>query len=358
VTSHTKGWSRDALLASQVWFGIDSATRMIYKRDRGIDELMELEFAFMRKHQETHFLDGAKKLGIIDWPHPQLAAGYHCLSNMVGGIETGYLDEGHRAWIFYYPPDSYAGSPTLPTPMAAAVDMELHWQNFRAWHANNGVLLSNPRLRVVITDMMADGGPYNACFFEEADHDLSEDERLVIDYSIETPLPGPVPTWAEEAWPLERRSTALRKYNAEYAVGGFAQIEVMQGPVVATEIAERSFTQNFVAWSRSLMREFGLDEEKDPVRRVSALFRRTFGVIGDEFAELEGEDSVLLDHTYSRLRVPQYEGWETLPRRIEEAIARAWTTVARSVDADVVVTVERSRSEGEGSTHWRFAPRS
>jgi hypothetical protein len=357
MTLHTRGWSRDAVLASQVWFGIDSATRMIYKRDRGIDELMELEFAFMRKHQETHFLDGAKKLGIIDWPHPQLAAGYHCLSNMVGGIETGYLDEGDRAWIFYYPPDSYAGSPTLPTPMAAAVDLEVHYQNFRAWHANNGILLGNPRLRVVITDMMADGGPFNACFFEEADHDLSEDERLVIDYSIESPLPGPVPAWAEEAWPQERRSNALRKYNAEYAVGGFAQIEMLKGRTVAAEMAEKSFAINFVAWSRALLGEFELDGEKDPVRRVAALFQRTFGVIGDEFTELEDGDSIVLDHTFSRLRVPQYEGWAILPRYIEDAIARAWSTVARSVDADVVVTVERSRAEGEASTHWRFASR-
>jgi hypothetical protein len=358
VTVHTKGWTREALLASQVWFGIDSCTRMVYKRDLGIDELLELEFAFMRKHQETHFLDGAKKLGIIDWPHPQLAAAYHCLSNMVGGIETGYLDDGDKAWIFYYPPDAYAGSPTLPTPMAAAVDLEVHYRNFRAWHANNGVLLGNPRLRVVITDMIANGGPYNACYFEEADHDLTEEERLVIDYSIDSPLPGPVPTWAEEAWPAERRSAALRKYNAEYAVGGFAQIEILKGKGVAAEIAEKSLVMNFVAWSRTLLGEFDLDKETDALRRVAALFQRTFGVIGDEFSEVESKGSILLDHTFSRLSVPQFNGWATLPRYIEDAVARAWTTVARAVDADVVVSVERSKSDGEDSTLWRFASRS
>jgi hypothetical protein len=357
VTVHTKGWSREALLASQVWFGIDSCTRMLYKRDFGIEELLELEFTFMRKHQETHFIDGAKKLGIFDWPHARLAAAYHCLSNMVGGLETGYLEDGDRAWIFYYPPLAYAGSPTLATPMAAAVDLDVLYANLRAWHANNGILLGNPRLRVVVTDLILNGGPFDALYFEEADHDLAEEERLVIDYSIESPLPGPVPAWAEEAWPEERRSAALRKYNAEYAVGGFAQIEVLKGKVVAADMAEKSFGMNFVSWSRALLGEFELDKERDPVRRVASLFRQTFGIIGDEFSELESDGSILLDHGFSRLSVPQFDGWATVPHYIEDAIARAWTTVARAVDADVVVSVDRSRSDGEVSTLWRFASR-
>ncbi|SEP54545.1 hypothetical protein, partial [Amycolatopsis saalfeldensis] len=52
-------WSRDASLSSQVWFGMDAATRGIVHDRWGFDALVELEFKFLRTHQEAHFLDGA-----------------------------------------------------------------------------------------------------------------------------------------------------------------------------------------------------------------------------------------------------------------------------------------------------------
>ena len=134
-------WSKEARLSSQVWFGMDAATRFILFRRWGYEPTIELEFTFMRKHQLTHFIDGATKLGLMDDPHPQLCAKYHCLSNLLGGIDMGYRDDGDRAWVFYMPPHFGGAGPLLPSPSIPALPVDIMTANFRAWHANNGPLL-------------------------------------------------------------------------------------------------------------------------------------------------------------------------------------------------------------------------
>ena len=348
-------WSREARLSSQIWFGMDVATRFILFNRWGKQPTYDLEFEFMRKHQLTHFLDGTKKLGIEKHPHHVLAAEYHCLSNLLGGLDMGFQDDGDRAWVFYMPPSAFAGSPLLATPAAPKVPAEIMVQNFKAWHANNGVLLGNDRLRFVATDLMFAGGPYDAGYWEEASRPLAPDERLIIKFGQERGRPGPPPNLGSALWPQARRDSALRKYNAEYAIGGFAEITKHRGLAEAVIIAEESHQAVFLAWSRILLNEFKIEEPRSDVR-VATLMRKSFELIQDEFEEQREQTSVALLHKKSRLRVPQYPGWETMPIEIEQAFARAWTVISRAVGDPVKVTIEASRSSGAPATVWRFKP--
>lgn len=347
-------WSKDALLSSRVWFGMDSATRGIVHDRSGFDALVKLEFKFLRTHQEAHFIDGATKLGLMDWEFPQLCAAYHCLSNLMGGLDQGYCDEGDRAWVFYMPPHAYTGSPTLPSSMGTYLKPEIMVANFRAWHANNGVLLGDKRLRFVATDLVFAGGPYDAGYFEFADRPLREDERLVVKLGEERGRPGPPPLLGPAEWPQARKDMALRKYNAEYAVGGLAEIERAWGMDEAVLIAEASHRSVFVSWARHLVDQFGLETIEHSLTRFATLFQKTFELVGDRLEIVDdGKDKLIIHHS-SRLSLPQYSNWEALPRVIEEAFGRAWSVVSRAVGEEIAVTIEESRSDGAAATVWRL----
>lgn len=341
-------WSSDARLASQVWFGLSAANRWHVIDTYGEAAALELEFDFMRRHQEAHFLDGAEKLGILDQPHPALCAQYHALSNQLGGLDMGYTEVGDRAFVYYLPPQGLAGSPLLPSPGVAAASAEFMIANMKAWHANNGVMLGNPRLRFVVTDIVCAGGPWDAGYFEEADEDLDPSRRLERRLDIVTPDPGPPPALRPDDWPQARRDIALKKYSAEYAMMGLAEVARRFGMGAAVELAERSCRSVFLSWARFLVEEFAI-AEGDATSRTAELFQRCFELLGDQFTREDDGGTVSLRHTKTRLSIPQY-GWPTPPREIESAIARAWTTISRVVDKEVVLSVE-----GDGETVWRFS---
>ncbi|MFC7397882.1 hypothetical protein ACFQU1_11850 [Chelatococcus sp. GCM10030263] len=348
-------WSKEARLSSQVWFCMDAATRFILFERWGREATVELEFQFMRQHQLTHFLDGVQKLNLMSDPHPQLCAKYHCLSNLLGGIDMGYRDEGERAWVFYMPPHFAGASPLLPGPATPAVPIDIMMANFKAWHANNGVLLGNDRLRFVATDLIFAGGPFDAGYWDEAPRPLGPDERLEIRLGEVRGRPGPPPELGVATWPQERRNKALRKYNAEYGIGGLAEIARRRTMEEAVIIGEASHRAVFVSWARHLIEEFGIKETR-PGARTADLFQKSFELLQDEFdRHAEGKDQLLV-HKRTRLSVPQYENWQVPPRPIEEAFARAWTVVSRAVGDPVEVSIVQSRSEGADHTIWRLRP--
>ena len=100
-------WSPHAVLAHRLWFGLDAANRFALLKRWGTAKTAELEFAFLRRHQETYFLDGLRKLGLDGLPHHVASARYHVLSNILGGLDVAYLEEDDRAWTFYLPPSAF-----------------------------------------------------------------------------------------------------------------------------------------------------------------------------------------------------------------------------------------------------------
>ncbi|MFC7397878.1 hypothetical protein ACFQU1_11830 [Chelatococcus sp. GCM10030263] len=349
-------WSPVARLASSIWFGMDSANRWIFINKFGVTETARLEFEFLRKHQEAHFLDGSAKLGLLDHPDHVRCAMYHCLSNLLGGLDMGYQgDNGDgKAWVFYFAPQAYATGPLQPTSAHSAVPIEVVLRTFEAWHANNGPVLGNDRLFFTLTDLIQAGGPYDAGYFSEAPGPVPPDKRYVIRLGEERGIPGSPPALGPAEWPQGRRDGALRKYSAEYALGGLAQIAQFKGMDVAIDIAEHSHRDVFVAWARPLAAEWKIDRKASPERQVSWFFEQCFGLLGDTFTTIEDGRDVLLKHDRTRLRVPQYPGWEYPPADIERAFARAWAVISRSIGPEVLVHVEQSRSEGAEATVWRF----
>lgn len=350
-------WSDDARLASSIWFGMDASTRWAFIKRYGIAECAQLEFDFLRKHQEAHFLDGSKKLGLESYPDHVRCAMYHTLSNMLGGLSMGFQDDDGdgKAWIFYLPPSSYATGPLHPTSAHGAVPSEVVLRTFEAWQANNGPVLGNDRLTFTLTDLVQAGGPYDAGYFSEASRPVTAAERYVIDLDQESGTPGPPPPLGASQWPVARREAALRKYSAEYAIGGLAQIAQIKGMAATVEIAEESHRDIVVAWIRPLAQIFQVPDADHPARRVAQIFARTFGVLDDVFDWVSDGEMTILRHARTRLTVPQYDAWTYPPRAIEEAFANAWTVASRAIGPKVIVSVEASRSQDADATVWRFA---
>jgi hypothetical protein len=309
----------------------------------------------MRKHQETYFLDGARKLGLLDEPHYKLAAKYHVLSNWLGGVDTAYAedDEG-RAWYVQYPPLAWGASPVAPGPGILAVPSSVIIESIRAWEANNGVLLGNDRLRFTVTDLATSGGPYDAGYFDEAPRALRPEERLRVALDSARFTPGPRLELGVDVWPDERRNAALRKFSAQYALGSLAHIAEFAGIDEAAEIGRLAMTGLFVSWSRPLLAIFSI-HEPDPLLRTARLLKRSFELLGDELTLERERRAVTLVHHKTRLSVPEYPGWEVPPVENERSLAQAWTTVSRAVGAeDVSVHVARSRSQEARATEWLF----
>lgn len=349
-------WSQDARLASNFWFGMDATTRWSYISRYSITECAQLEFDFLRKHQEAHFVDGSAKLGLADFPDHVRCAMYHTLSNLLGGLDMGFRDdEGDgKAWVYYLPPQAYASGPLHPTSAHQAVPGELVLRTFEAWQSNNGVVLGNDRLFFTLTDCIQFGGAYDAGYFSEAAEPIGPDQRYVIDFEQRSPAPGPPPELSIGAWPIARREAALRKYSAEYALGGIAQIAAIKGFDAAIEIAEESYRNLLVAWIRFLTKHFDVDTALPPAQRLAVVFERIFGVLDDEFESVQDDQDWTLRHVRTRLSTPQYDGWEFPPRAVEEAWGRAWRVASRAVGPEIAVTVDQSRSEGAEATVWRF----
>src|ERR1044071_5983635 len=133
----------------------------------------ELVFRTFRRQQLARFLPGLRKLGLDKLPHAVACAQYHYLSNQVGGVKVEYVYESDRkAWV-RYPPPRWIWSGTaicgVPTEVSRAM---LH-----AWHANNGVVLGNPRLGFVCTGQTVDGQPGLEGYYIEYESDTAPAER-------------------------------------------------------------------------------------------------------------------------------------------------------------------------------------
>ncbi len=350
----TQDYSERTKRALNFFFAHDNSTRFVIIRRHGWEAARNLECYFLKKHQETHFIDGATKLGIMNEPHPVLCAKYHCLSNWLGGIDMGFYDDyrnSGKAYVSYMTPDCSIGSPFLPSPATWTVPMEMMIAIY-TWHARNGKFLNNDRLYFCLTDHVQAGGPYHMGYFAEDDHALEPWERLRFEPGTATIEPGPPPDLSDE-WPLARREAALEKYNGEYVLGGFAQTALMLGEDESIAIAERSHFANVVQWVRPFTVDLGWTGDT-PVTRYADLFCKIWGLIGDKFDVHTENGDVFVENTKTRLYTPQYVGWEYPPRRLEEAFARAWTAASRAVGPGVEVSVVKSRMDGDEHTIWRF----
>lgn len=201
---------------------------------RGRDDAAELVFRTFRRQQLEKFLPGLEKLGLRALPHAVACAQYHYLSNDLGGVHVEYMYESDRkAWVRYVPPRWIWDGTAI-----CAVPSEVSRAMLRGWHANNGVLLGNPRLRFVCTRQTTDGQPGLEGYYEEADHDLEPEERLHFAPGEEGPDfdPGRAPRVDAATWPPERLARAARNYAMTYVRTILRELVALFGPAEATHL--------------------------------------------------------------------------------------------------------------------------
>ena len=181
----------------------------------GAARAAEVVFRTFRRQQLARFAPGLKKLGLDKLPHAVACAQYHYLSNQVGGVKVEYVFESDKkAWV-RYPPPRWIWSGTA----ICGIPSEVSRAMLQGWHANNGVVLGNPRLGFVCTGQTVDGQPGLEGYYKEWDHDLAPEERLQFSPGERCPpfqaefaprLPGN--TWPEERlrWSTSPRSCLKR----------------------------------------------------------------------------------------------------------------------------------------------------
>jgi hypothetical protein len=258
--------------------GIDALSELFHRYLTGLILAMVVELGegrtadvmkgLFRRQQGERFLPGLKKLGLSDEPDAVACAKYHFLSNHVGGVSVAYIAESDtKAWIRYLPPrwifDGTAIA-AIPTQVARA----MLW----GWHANNGVLLGNPRLGFVCTGQTMDGAPGLEGYYIEEDRILEPDERLRFRFGESCPAIdyGALPTLDNQQWPNERLNKAARNYAMDYIRNIVPVMCEQLGPLVAQGVLYRTGRQIGMQYSESIRTTLGLE---NPAEVLGALFR-------------------------------------------------------------------------------------
>ncbi|MEO1660970.1 MAG: hypothetical protein AAFR51_08280 [Pseudomonadota bacterium] len=211
-------------------------------------------FHLFRRQHEAKFLSSFEKLGLSDQPHAIACAKYHVLSNGIGGVAVDYMEEGPRkAWVrFRYPRWMYAG------PAICGIPIEAGRGFLHGWYAQNGVSLNNPRLGFVCVSEDVTG-QYGLCgYFKEYDHELSQDDRLVLAPGERPPAfdPSLQPQPPAQAWSAERLAKANRNYAMEYIRNGLQALIHVLGPDAAKAHAKHAARltglQNYAALANAV----------------------------------------------------------------------------------------------------------
>ncbi len=270
--------------------GIDALNELFHRYLTGLILAMVVELGegktanvmkgLFRRQQAERFLPGLKKLGLSDEPDAVACAKYHFLSNHVGGVSVAYIAESDtKAWIRYLPPrwifDGTAIA-AIPTQVARA----MLW----GWHANNGVLLGNPRLGFVCTGQTMDGAPGLEGYYIEEDRILEPDERLRFRFGESCPAIdyGALPKLDNQQWPNERLNKAARNYAMDYIRNIVPVMCEQLGPLVAQGVLYRTGRQIGMQYSESVRTTLGLE---NPAEVLGALFRAQ----GDQVSVRENE---------------------------------------------------------------------
>src|SRR5699024_7138770 len=192
----------------------------------------ELVYEIFSKQREEKFLPGLKKLNLDQLPHAVAAAQYHYLSNHIGGVSVEYMPESDNKARIRYSPPRWIWSGTALCGIAPEISTAM----LRGWHAQNGLMLNNPRLGFVCTKQTVDGQSGLEGYYYEYKHDLQPHERLRFAREEEAPLfdQTKAPTLPTTEWPKERLAKAHRNYAMEYMRTSYQVAFSLGGPIEAT----------------------------------------------------------------------------------------------------------------------------
>ncbi|SDS40991.1 hypothetical protein [Bradyrhizobium canariense] len=313
----------------------------------GASRTSEVVFRTFRRQQLSRFLPGLKKLGLDKLPHAVACAQYHYLSNQVGGVKVEYvLESDRKAWV-RYPPPRWIWSGTA----ICGIPSEVSRAMLRGWHANNGVVLGNPRLGFVCTGQTVDGQPGLEGYYKEWDHDLAPEERLQFSPG-ETCPPFDVdaaPKLPENSWPNERLQKVLRNYAMEYITSILPETIAVLGPEEGGHLAGAA---------ARLVGMHTFDEVSKLLGGVGE------GVAG--FAEMltrlsagQGDDAAgAIDGGIATVRQTTWRLMQDRPQlspRVFDAWNELWIGAALAHDRFLEIEMTKRRDRDDPCWEWRIA---
>jgi hypothetical protein len=306
----------------------------------------EVVFRTFRRQQLARFLPGLKKLGLDQLPHAVAWAQYHYLSNQVGGVKVEYVYENDRkAWV-RYPPPRWIWSGTAICGIPSDVSRAM----LRGWHANNGVVLGNPRLGFVCTGQTVDGQPGLEGYYKEWDRDLAPEERLVFAPDERCPpfRPELAPRLPATAWPEERLRKVLRNYAMEYITSILPETIAVLGSEKGGDLAGAA------------ARLVGMQIFDDVAATLGGIETGAVGFAAAfaRLARAQDDDAEL--HVDGRCATVRQTSWRLMEQRdalapaVFDAWNELWVGAALAHDRFMRVDVLERRDRGDACWTWRF----
>ena len=309
----------------------------------------DVVFRTFRRQQLARFRPGLRKFGLDALPHAVACAQYHYLSNQVGGVKVEYVYETDRkAWV-RYPPPRWIWSGTAICGIPSEVSRAMLW----GWHANNGPVLSNPRLGFVCTGQTVDGQPGLEGYYREYDHDLAPEERLQFSPGEECPPfdPALAPVLPSDAWPEARLRKVLRNYAMEYITSILPEAIAALGPAEGGRlagIAARLVGMHCFDETAAILG--GVAPGPEGFARYLVRLARCQG--DDATIGREGDGWIVRQTTWLLMRER-----ENLPRETFEAWNELWIGAALAHDRFLRIDVTNRRDLGDDAWEWRIACR-
>ena len=313
----------------------------------GKREAAQVVFRTFRRQQLARFLPGLKKLGLDTLPHAVACAQYHYLSNQVGGVKVEYIYESdQKAWVRYPPPRwIWWGTAICGIPSEVSRAMLL------GWHANNGVVLGNPRLRFVCTGQTVDAQPGLEGYYQECDRDLAPEERLHF-------APGEIcppfraedaPLLSSDTWPEERLKKVLRNYAMDYITNILPEVMAVLGP------AEGGYVAGTAA------RQIGMHKFDDMAKILGGVApgAEGFAAFLVRIAQAQGDDAQL--HEAEDGWIVRQSTWRLMREHdhvapeIFDAWTEIWAGAALAHDRYVDVDIVKRRDRGDPAWEWRIS---
>jgi hypothetical protein len=314
---------------------------------RGADDAAELVFRIFRGQQLEKFLPGLEKLGLRGLPDAVACAQYHYLSNDVGGVRVEYMVESDRkAWVRYVPPRwIYDGATICAVPSAITRAI------LRGWHANNGVLLGNPRLGFVCTKMTTDGQPGLEGYYEEADRPLAPEERLRFAPDEDGPDfdPGRAPSLDSATWPPERLARAMRNYAMTYVRTMLPELVDLFGPDEARRLGGITGRLIGMQYYATTAERLGI---ADRTREAFASYLTQLGVAqGDDTTWARNGEDIVVRQTSWRLMGDAHD----LSPAVFDAWNELWVGALSIHDRRARLHVDRRPGADGTVIAWRIA---
>jgi hypothetical protein len=307
----------------------------------------DVVFRTFRRQQLARFLPGLIKLGLDRLPHAVACAQYHYLSNYLGGVKVEYVYESDRkAWVRYPPPRwIWSGTAVCGIPSEVSRAMLL------GWHANNGVVLGNPRLGFICTGQVVDGQPGLEGYYKEWDRDLAPDERLQFSPGEECPAfcSELAPQLPKESWPAARRQKAQRNYAMEYITS------IVPETIAALGLAKGGYLAGIAA------RQVGMHSFDATVALLGGIVPGPAG-FADYLARMargQGDDATL-GKTADGVWTVQQSTWCLMQNRsaVAPAVFDAWNELwigaAMAHDRRIRLEVIRRRDFGDLIWEWQI----